>query len=108
MKKRETTAKRENKVYIPNQGAGHDFSKAERFGELVYVTYGMLNPFEIGFLNRKWEVALRNSKPTDYILITSLPIACMIGSAVFARKHKRLNVLIYAKADVYLERLIYF
>lgn len=95
------------KVYIPNVGARHDFSKAEEFGELVGVTSGLLKPFDSGFMVRAWEQVLADSGPDDSILVTSLNVMCMIGAAMFALKHSCLNLLIFLpKEEKYWRRSI--
>lgn len=98
--------KRQPKVYLPNIGSGHDFSDAERFGTLVPVTEGWVNPFETGVLMRKWKVVLANSHENDYIVVTSLPIICMIGASLFVQKHGRLNLLVYSQQGSYRKRTI--
>lgn len=96
------------KIYIPNTGAGHNFSPAERFGSpLIYVTEGAVNPFNVGTLARAWRDALKNSSPDDFIIVTSLNALCMIGAAVFARLHGRLNILIFTKEGDYEPRRIF-
>jgi hypothetical protein len=83
------------KVYIPNTGAKHDFTGAEKYGDLVIVSDGYLGPFKTGYMMRLWDKALKYSTPDDYILICSLPVLCSIGAAMFAAKHKRVNFLQY-------------
>ena len=89
-------APRRPKVFVVNK-AGHDFSDAERYGDLIYVTEGPQMRFNTTSMYRIWAEALQDnkSKSTDYILITSLNILCAVGAAVFGRKHGRLNLLLY-------------
>jgi len=94
------------KVYVPNEGAGHDYSDAERYGELVFVTSGSVSPFDTGVMNRSWTEALEGSSSSDYIIVTSLNSLCMIGAAQFATKHKRLNLLIFSSSGKYQKREI--
>lgn len=94
------------KVFIPNIGSGHDFSEAEKYGELVPITSGWVNPFETGVLMRKWKKALEDSSPEDYIVVTSLPILCMIGASLFVRMHGKLNLLLYSQQGKYRKRTI--
>ena len=93
-----------NKVYIPNKGSGHDYSAAEQHGKLVFVTSGYVNPYNTGTLYRKWQLALSDSEDNDLIVVTSLPVLCMIGASLFAAKHKRLNLLIYKSDGTYQRR----
>lgn len=82
------------KVYIPNQG-GHDYSDAERFGSLVYVTQGAISKFSVGTMGREWARYIKDSAPEDYILSSSLTTLCIVGAALFARKHGHINLLLF-------------
>lgn len=95
-----------SKVYVVNRG-GHDYSAAERFGQLVYCTHGQLSKYDTGQMYRELTDAMRDSDPEDYILLTSLTTLCSVAAALFAVKHKRVNFLIY-KDDDYVERKLVF
>lgn len=94
------------KVYIVNKG-GHDYSAAERFGELQYITEGTLAKYDVGQMFRECNKALSDSDPDDYIMLTSLTTLCSVACAIFAYKHGRLNLLIF-KDDDYVARRIVF
>lgn len=94
------------KVFVINKGA-HDYTPAESFGELTYCTEGMFSKFNTSQMVRVFEDALKNSKPDDYILLTSLTTLCSIACCVFALQHGRLNLLIF-KEDRYVERKVVF
>lgn len=82
------------KVYIPNRGV-HNYADAERFGELVYVTSGRVSRTEVGSIYRAWIEALSDSQPDDMIVNAGLTTLNMIGAAIFARMHGRLNMLLF-------------
>jgi hypothetical protein len=92
------------KVYIPNKGSGHDYSDAALYGDLVFVTEGLINSFDTGIISRHWKAALEHSRPDDYIVVTSLHTLCMIGAALFAAKHGRLNLLLFSSSGKYQKR----
>ena len=94
------------KVLVINRSC-HDFSKAERFGELVYLTEGNLNRYNTSSMYRQFEKEIKNSKPEDLILLSGMTIMSTIASAMFSARHKRLNLLIW-KSDKqdYIERTI--
>ena len=100
--------KKRPRVYVPNKGAGHDYSPASKFGDLVFVTLGRVNPLNTGQIFRKWTDALKTSTKIDFIIVTSLNTLCMIGAALFAVKHKRLNLLMYTAEGVYRRRDLLF
>lgn len=89
-------------VYCVNRG-GHDYSAAERFGQLVYLTEGKLAKYDVGQMYRECELGLAESTPDDYILLTSLTTLCSVACSMFAHRHGRLNLLIH-KDDGYVER----
>jgi len=91
-------------VYVTNKSA-HDFSAAERFGEIFFVTSGRLNRYNINDMHRHASEALEESEPGDYIVPCSLNTLNSIVCATFAVKHKRLNLLLF-KDNSYLERTI--
>lgn len=93
-------------VFVPNR-AGHDFSDAWRFGDLVFCTDGLLNRKDIASMQSELSKAMQHSEPDDYILLTSLTSLCTIACSIFARKHGRLNLLLYEDGQ-YLERTITF
>lgn len=83
-----------SKVYVVNKG-GHDYSDAERFGELVYLSEGTQNRFAAGAIYRAFVEVLQDSNRGDYILVTSMNVLNSIASAIFARKHGKLNLLLF-------------
>ncbi|PIZ78837.1 MAG: hypothetical protein CO041_04350 [Candidatus Pacebacteria bacterium CG_4_9_14_0_2_um_filter_40_15] len=91
-------------IFVVNKG-GHDFSKAERFGKLVYLSEGSIDPFKINSMYREMAEAISASHQDDYILSTGLPIMRQILSAMFAFKHGCLNLLLFKNGE-YVERRI--
>ena len=94
--------KRHKRIYVVNK-SGHIYDAAEEYGTLVFVSEGTVDRYDANGIWRMWTDALADSRPDDYLLLTSLNILCSIGSAVFARKHGRLNVLLY-KQGKYIPR----
>lgn len=93
-------------VYIVNKGP-HDYRDAERFGNLVFCTDGSLDRWDVAQMHRELSESMRDSVEDDYILLTSLTSLCSIACGVFARKHGRLNLLIF-RDEKYVERTIVF
>lgn len=81
-------------VYVINKSS-HDYSEAERFGELIFLSKGRRNKLAVASMYREFEESLKHSEPTDYILTSGLTIMNIIACAIFALKHKRLNLLIF-------------
>lgn len=82
------------KVFIVNRSA-HDFKPAEQFGELHYLSEGLLRKRNVTFMARKFAEGLANSDEHDYILPTALTVMSLVAALVFAQKHGRVNLLLY-------------
>ena len=94
------------KVFIVNQSC-HDFSKAEKFGKLTFLSSGSVNRYATSKMFRAFEDEIKKSEKEDYILLSGMTIMSSIACAMFARKHKRLNLLLWKSRDKdYMERII--
>lgn len=93
-------------VFLPNTGGGHDFSAAKSYGNLIPVTENTVNAYNTGVMLRAWRSALRSSGPDDWIVVTSLNSLCMIGAALFALKHRRLNLLLFSNRGYQPRKII--
>lgn len=83
-----------SKIFIPNKGV-HDYSNAERFGELVFMSTGKFRLLSIGRMFRTFEPFLKGSKPNDYILIAGSTVMNSIACSMFTKIHGKLNLLIF-------------
>lgn len=92
------------KVYIVNK-SHHDFSPAEKYGELVFMSEGPLSRYAINDMARRFAPHIETSDPSDCILLSSLNSMNVVAAALFAARHKRLNLLIYRNGR-YVERNI--
>lgn len=89
-------------VYVVNKG-GHDYTPAEQYGHLFYLSEGAYNRYGVNRIYREFAMHLRTSTPDDYILITSLTVMSCIACACFTQLHGKLNILLY-KNGRYVER----
>jgi hypothetical protein len=90
------------KVYIVNRSS-HDFSRAEEYGELVFLSEGPMDRFEVNNMVRQFSERMKGSSEEDYLIPCALSIMNSIAMVVFALKHDRLNLLLY-KRSKYEER----
>ena len=95
-------------VYVVNKstsksGTGHDFSPAERFGNIVFLSEGPMNRYSTNNMHRKFTDAMEGSNGEDYIVPCSLNVMNSIACAIFAVKHGKLNLLLFKDGE-YLER----
>lgn len=89
-------------VYIVNKSS-HDFSAAEKFGEIVFLSEGPMNRYSTNNMHRVFSEVLANSSKADYIVPCALNVMNSIACAIFAHLHGGLNLLLYKNGD-YIER----
>ena len=95
---------RRPKVYIPNK-AGHDFSDAERFGDLVYLTQGIVKRYSTNHIYRQLIEGMEGAMPQDYLLVSSLSIINAIAASILARQFGKVNYLLFSGGS-YMERTV--
>ena len=97
------------KVFITNK-AGHDFSSAELFGDLVPVTTGNINVFRPDRdLFRIQEVLYEFNPEMDYLLLSGnvFANAMAIAAIYYAHPSHDINYLVYdAKNNTYLKHTL--
>jgi len=91
-----------SKVYIVNKGA-HNYEDAQRFGELVFCTEGLVDAYDTSEMYRLFAQQFEAADESDFILMTSLNILCSVACATFGRKFGKLNLLLF-KNGAYIER----
>ena len=89
-------------VYIVNRSS-HDFSAAESFGNIVYLSEGPMNRYSTNNMHRVFSELLIKSTSKDYIVPCALNVMNSIACAIFAHLHGGLNLLLY-KNGSYIER----
>lgn len=98
-----------SKVYVVNKSC-HDFTSAEDFGDVVFMTEGALDRFNTSKMFRAFKPFIERSDPSDYILLTGMTVMNSIACAMFAKKHGKLNLLIYKDRrggkGLYLEKIM--
>ena len=82
------------KVYVVNQGF-HDFSTAEKYGRLIFMTEGYQPKFSVATALRRFQFCMQDAKEDDWILLTGLSVLNCLACSVFAMKFNRLNLLLY-------------
>lgn len=90
------------KVYIVNDG-GHDYEKAERFGDITFCVRKGISRWDISRMYIEIHAALQDAEPTDYLLISSLTSMFSVAVAIMAYRFGEVHFLIYKDGD-YIER----
>ena len=93
---------RRRKVFIVNKSA-HDFSSAMNFGDITFLSEGLMSRYECNNIHRHFVSIMKDSHKDDYIVLCSLNVMNSIACAIFAQKHRTLNLLLF-KSGSYLER----
>jgi hypothetical protein len=91
-----------NKVYIVNS-AGHDFSKAEKYGELIPVVKGHMNVFRPDRGLFTIDEGLKSFTKDDYLLLSGNTFGNVIAALCVAGRFSKIKMLVYdAKNNDYL------
>lgn len=81
-------------VFIPNKSF-HDFSPAEEFGDIVFVTEGVISRLNVAQLEAAASVAMRQANHDDYIVVSSLPVLVAIMTGIMASRFQQVNFLLF-------------
>ena len=100
------STKRTPKVFILNRGC-HNFSAAKQYGELIFMTEGLINRYAVSEIYRTFEEYLADSTDQDYLLVSGMSTMLVVASGILSAKHGCLNLLLY-KSGKYLQRCITF
>ena len=90
------------KVYIVNRST-HDFSAAEEYGKLIFLSEGPMNRYSTNHMFRKFKEVMKSSHEDDYIVPCALNVMNSIACSMFTHKHGKLNLLLFKEGE-YVER----
>lgn len=79
-------------VWVTNWG-GHPYSKAERYGRLLALTKGTVNPFKPDRIAYVVGLMLKQADEEDYLLISGLPVVVGLIMAMWLSKFKKVKLL---------------
>ena len=94
------------KVYIVNKSA-HNFEPAKKWGELIALSEGSINPLSPNSMHRTFSEVMADSTKDDYILLSGLSIMSVVAATIFATKHQKLNLLIFLNGEYYERNLVF-
>lgn len=98
------------KIYVPIKGA-FDYSDASRFGELVYLSEGRQDPFNVQEFSTTCKEAMQGNCEDDYILLSGLTSYNMVAIAVFIGKLppicNKVSLLIHKGGEYVREQFIF-
>jgi hypothetical protein len=96
------------KIFVPNKSI-HDFSAAEKFGELVFLSSGNMPRYKTSRIYRKFYEILQYSIKDDYLMISGLTVLNIVAGLILYKMHGQVNLLIFKSSDSgnhYIERTI--
>jgi len=92
------------KVYVVNN-TNHDYSKAEQYGELVYITKGKLPIFKTNTVRAMLEKGLVKFTKDDYLLISGPAIVSVMAATILYNNFDTVKFLVFdAKQQDYVVR----
>ena len=97
------------KVYIPNRSI-HDFSAAEEYGDLVFLSEGSVKKYATNLIYRQFNRILKKSDAEDYLLVTGLTSLNLVACYILTKLHGKVKLLLFKPGrggkKEYLERII--
>lgn len=79
-------------VWIVNEG-GHDYDNAKKYGHLISLTQGTVNPFRTDRLADHIAQRLKGATKDDYVLLSGSPILNGLTMSLWLFKFPRCNTL---------------
>jgi hypothetical protein len=92
-------------VWIINEG-GHDYKKAEKYGRLMPMTTGSVNPFNPDRLMVIVSNRLRVATAQDFLVVSGSPMLNAIAVSMWLIRFKVCNVLHWSHRDDEYKHLV--
>lgn len=83
-----------SKVWIVNS-AGHNFDAAKQYGELIPLTVGRVNIFNVERLLNEFKGKLASYEKGDWILLSGNVVLNVLAVAIVLAKHGEVRMLLY-------------
>ena len=83
-----------SKVWIVNS-SGHNFDAAKTYGELIPLSVGRVNVFNVERLLREFKGSLKNSSRNDWVLLSGNTVLNVLAVSIVLAKHGEVKLLIY-------------
>lgn len=87
---------RVTRVFVTNF-AGHDYTAAEEFGEIVPVTKGYISFHSLDRVKYHVCEKIVESDAEDFLLLSGIPIICVIATTFWYFLHKKVKLLVHDK-----------
>ncbi len=94
-------------VFAPNKGEHRDYTEAEEWGEVRYLTEGFQNKFLPDEIYERISDAMADATEDDIILIGGLSIIPSLACAHMAMKFGKINLLLKNRQGAYDKRTVH-
>jgi hypothetical protein len=84
------------RVFVTNF-AGHDYTAAEEFGEIVPITKGYISFHSLDRVKYRVCESVGDSHEEDYLLLSGIPVICVIAASYWYFLHKKVKLLVHDK-----------
>lgn len=84
------------RVFVTNF-AGHDYSKAEKYGEIVWITRGYISFHSLDRVKYRICEEVDKSNEEDWLLLSGIPVVCVLAALYWQWKHKKVKLLVHDK-----------
>lgn len=96
----------EHVVWLTNKG-GHDYSSLEKYGRVIPLTTGAINPFNPDRLLIGLGHHLSMAKESDYVGVSGLPIVTALVVAMWLERFPQVHLLQWSiRADKYVYTVV--
>ena len=92
----ESNVKKPN-VYVVNN-SGYPYEKAERFGEVIFMTAGSINHSRLNSIITKIGNYIENSSPNDYLCVSGNNFLCTLAGIMWGNKHGLVKILHWSQS----------
>lgn len=84
------------RVFVTNF-AGHDYSEAEKYGEIVWITRGYISFHSLDRVKYRICEEVDKSTSEDWLLLSGIPIVCVLAALYWQWKHNKVKLLVHDK-----------
>lgn len=93
------------RVFITNY-SGHDYTKAESYGEIRFVTKGFISFQSLDRVRFQVADSLKETRPDDWLLLSGASIVNVLAVVFWLSMHGRVKLLNYDKTEEKYRELI--
>ena len=85
------------KVWVTNHNAAYDYSNAEQFGELVYMSQGFIPSNKLDNLFETFENYAKTASENDLLLLSGSNLVCALAAIAWNRHHPNMELMQHGK-----------